>query len=153
MIDLCKIFGVEEGEEFKFEDSIDNKYSISGNKLVYYDKDYKKWRESSRCWRINKICDLNLEVTKLPKKKEFTDDELAIMRSLPKKYEWIARDKGNDELWLYQRKPKKNNYGNWDVNGDWYILHLFNHLFNSIQCEDEEPVFIDDYVERGAENE
>jgi hypothetical protein len=30
-------------------------------------------------------------------------------------------------------------------------LSIFNHVFNSIKWEDEEPVFIDDYVERGGE--
>ena len=91
------------------------------------------------------------EIIKLPKKKEFTDDELAIMRSLPKEYKWMARDLGTDYVITFEEKPRKNEYGNWVSEGDYCVLILFNHLFQNITTEDEEPVYIDDYVERGGE--
>lgn len=148
MIDLCKIFGVEEGEEFKINEFPfkTNKYKVYKNELQFKTEYDDIWRLSNM--EINYI--VNCEVIKLPKKKEFTDDELGIMRSLLKKYEWVARD-NDGELYIFRSyKPKKEN-GYWDNKGLFRKLALFNHIFNSIQWEDEEPVFIDDYVERGAE--
>ena len=146
MIDLCKIFGVEEGEEFKIDKYKNNKYRIiDGNLEREYMTNY--WDASTL--EINDI--VSCEVIKLPKKKEFKDDELAIMRSLPKEYKWMARNLGTDYLITFEEKPRKNEYGNWVSEGDYCVLILFNHLFQNITTEDEEPVFIDDYVERGGE--
>lgn len=150
-IDLCKLLGVEEGEEFKLKlFGAIGKYRLKNGKLEYYDDFINKWVESTIS--INDI--LESEIIKLPKKKQFTDDELCILRNIDKKYKWITRDKvckdeyddyGN--LNIYLGKPNKDavswlpydNYG--DFNG-------YNHLFQAIKWDDEEPVYIDDYVER-----
>jgi hypothetical protein len=151
MIDLCKIFGVEEGEEFKIKGrdySTRTTFKIQDNKLF-----------SSCCGltgesglQLNDLDDVE-EVIKLPKKKEFTGDELCILRNIDKEYKWIARD-DDGKLCMYTEKPLKRETV-WTATKNAYIteLYCFNHLFNSIQWEDEEAVFIDDYVERGAENE
>ena len=143
-IDLCKIFGVEEGEEFKIKG---RDYS---NKTTFKIQDNKLF--SSRCGltgecglQLNDLDDIE-EIIKLPKKKEFTDDELAIMRSLPKEYKWITRD-DDGELYIFDKKPKNIN-GIWDNYDRIRDFDFFEHLFKSITSEDEEPVFIDDYVER-----
>jgi hypothetical protein len=145
MIDLCKIFGVEEGEEFRLSKS-NNNYRIYNNKLHYYDDYYDRWEKSHLDFNVV----ANMEVIKLPKKKEFTDDELCILRNIDKESKWIARDESNN-LYIYKNKPTKiNRY--WDVEyGERQRLKVFSHLFQSIQWEDDEPVFIDDYVERGGE--
>jgi hypothetical protein len=149
MIDLCKVFGVEEGEEFKFKlGEAYYKYIISCNELVYYDENKKEWVKSCKPIIINDLPKLN--IIKLPKRKEFTDDELCILRNIDKESKWIARDESNN-LYVYKNKPTKiNRY--WDVEyGERQRLKVFSHLFKSIQWEDEEPVYIDDYVERGVE--
>ena len=151
MIDLCKIFGVEEGEEFKFaDDGLKHCiYKIEDNVLRVRNPTFK----SNRGY-LNSTIHLNtavtIEVVKLPKKKEFTDDELAIMRSLPKEFKWMARDNSKNELCIYRVKPEKD-CECWDSEMACMYLDMFNHIFQSIQWEDEEAVFIDDYVERGAE--
>ena len=147
-IDLCRIFGVEEGEEFKIKGrDYGNRtiFKIQGNQLF-----------SSCCGltgesglQLNDLDDVE-EVIKLPKKKEFTDDELAIMRSLPKEFKWMARDNSGNELCIYRDNPKKH-CECWNSTMACMRLHMFSHLFNSITWEDEEAVFIDDYVERGVE--
>ena len=149
MIDLCKLFGVEEGEEFKFGNRIYNDlvYKVSNNILWSKCEDGKDFTRSTLY--INELLIVK-DIIKLPKKKQFTDDELAIMRSLPKKYEWVARDLDGTLYAFYFRKPKKEN-GSWDNAGRYRKLGLFGHLFNSITSEDEEPVYIPDYVERGVE--
>ena len=136
-IDLCKLFNVEEGEEFKLSKS-DLTHRINNNKLeVLYEG---LWGYTAIAF--NKVA--TSEITKLPKKKEFTDDELCILRNIDKEYKWVARDE-DGSLCLYYEKPKKSGY-KWA--GKYKEIDMFDHLFNSILWEDEEPVYIDDYVER-----
>lgn len=152
MLDLCKIFGVEEGEEFKFCEYGDI-YFIQNGYLYFIDvdsiekKSYSNIKKS--CLNINDVAGKN--IIKLPKKKEFTDDELCIFRLIPKEYEWCARDKSKT-LFLYKNKPIKDNsfIGMWiDRNVDNSLnLKAFSHLFQSISYKDEEPIYIPDYVAR-----
>ena len=139
-IDLCKIFGVEEGEEFKMEGiciDVNSVYLIKNNMLCFKDK------LPLSCLYVNDLPNIS-KIIKLPKKKEFTDDELCILRNIGRKYKWIARDK-DTQIFVFENKPKRINdvWKNYD-----FKAFPFNHLFNSITWEDEEPVFIDDYVER-----
>lgn len=78
-----------------------------------------------------------------------TNDEKAILRSLPKEYKYIARDK-NGNLWIYSHSVKK------DTNA-WYMFEeyivtdcigftLFNKLFQFIKWEDEEPYSIEELL-------
>ena len=149
-IDLCKLFGVEEGEEFKLKlfGGI-GKYRLKNGKLEYYDDFINKWVESTIS--MNHI--LDSDIIKLPKKKQFTDDELCILRNIDKKYKWIARDKSGD-IFGFEEKPKKDKYV-WLCEEYDYCLDNtccidgFNQsLFDQILWEDEEPIRIDDYVER-----
>ena len=141
MLDLCKIFGVEEGEEFKI-DGYEDIYFIE-NGYLYYIGDYG---EKKSYLNINDVAGKN--VIKLPKIKEFTDDELCILRNIDKKYKWIARDESGS-LCIFDEKPKKSEEM-WDnvTHSDFIELNCYNNLFNSINWEDEEPIYIDDYVER-----
>lgn len=83
-IDLCKLFGVEEGEEFKIELS---KVYISG--FIYRVKGNKlEWTENKTDFYqttllLNDVVNIT-KVIKLPKKKEFTDDELYILNNIDK---------------------------------------------------------------------
>lgn len=142
-IDLCKIFGVEEGEEFRIVKA-KTRYRFYNNSLQVFDTDLEEWRKSSIMFNYV----ISSDIIKLPKKKEFTDDELCILRNIDKKYKWIARDE-DGRMSAYENKPKKSELGYWKSGiGEWHCIGLFKHLFNSIQWEDEEPIFIDDYVER-----
>ena len=141
MLDLCKIFGVEKGEKFKI-DGYEDIYFIE-NGYLYYIGDYG---EKKSYLNINDVAGKN--VIKLPKKKEFTDDELCVLKNIDKKYKWIARDKSGN-LCIFDEKPNKNEEI-WDnvIRSDFIELNCYNSLFNSILWEDEEPVYIDDYVDR-----
>ena len=73
-IDLCKLFGVEEGEEFKLvSDNSESKYIIVDNILNLVIDNRKPYVSELT---INDINDYKLKIIKLPKKKQFTDDEL-----------------------------------------------------------------------------
>ena len=138
-IDLCKLLGVEEGEEFKIK-GYEYTYIIKKQFLYILNEDRYSHLE------VNDL--VNKEIIKLPKKKEFTDDELCILRNIDKEYKWIARDESGS-LCIFYEKPKKSEEM-WDnvICSDFIELGCFNNLFNSINWEDEEPIYIDDYVER-----
>ena len=94
---------------------------------------------------------VNKEIIKLPKKKQFTDDELCILRNIDKKYKWITKDKSG-LICTFVSKPIKTEKfwaGGWSDGASYASLEAFeNSLFNSILWEDEEPIYVDDYVER-----
>lgn len=138
-IDLCKLLGVEEGEEFKIK-GYEYTYIIKKQFLYILNEDRYSHLE------VNDL--VNKEIIKLPKKKQFTDDELCILRNIDKKYKWIARDKSGS-LCIFDEKPKKSEEM-WDnvICSDFIELNCYNHLFNSIKWEDEEPIRIDEYVDR-----
>lgn len=147
-IDLCRLFGVEEGEEFKVDAYVNwfsnFKYKIRDNTLLH-----SKLRENDFT-----VCSLSLnelkyikEIIKLPKKKQFSQDTLNFFKMIDKKYKWIAKDK-DGEVCIYINKPKKE-----DVSWDNFSLYkpldiIKDSLFDEILWEDEEPIYIDDYVER-----
>ena len=128
-IDLCKLFGVEEGEEFKLKlFGAIGKYKLKNGKLEYYDDFINKWVESKIS--INDI--LESEIIKLPKKKQFTDDELCILRNIKSEINTLGR---NINGTIYVTSDYGKSY-----------LKLFNNLFQSLDIGEE--IIIDGYVER-----
>lgn len=88
----------------------------------------------------------------IPLKYQFSEDEKTILRNIDKKYKWIARDK-NSNLYAYEAKPNKNTFmEKWRSEGFAPNLDIFfNHLFQFIKWEDDEPVEISKIIE-GNEN-
>ena len=145
MIDLCRLFGVEEGEEFriKHKKCVRFIYKIVGDSLMFRGKEEKDFWFSDLS--VNALLEIE-NIIKLPKKKEFTDDELCILRNVDMWYKWIARSKGH-VITLHNDKPYKD-HNIWNSINSEAEINVFNHLFQSIKWEDEEPVCIDNYVER-----
>ena len=143
-IDLCKLLGVEEGEEFKREGSnYDYRYRVYNNRIQHFDEVLKIWEYSTLT--VNALA--TSEIIKLPKKKQFSQDTLNFFKCIDKKYKWIAKDK-DGEVCIYINKPKKE-----DVSWDNFSLYkpldiIKDSLFDEILWEDEESIYIDDYVER-----
>ena len=139
-IDLCKLFGVEEGEEFKIY-GYEAIYFIQ-NGYLYFIGDYG---EQKSYLNINEVVGKN--IIKLPKKKEFSQDTLNFFKCIDKRWRYIAKDK-NGTISAFGSKPTKKercwlNYEGFDC------LDVFkDSLFDEILWEDEEPIYIDDYVER-----
>ena len=139
-IDLCKLFGVEEGEEFKIY-GYEVIYFIQ-NGYLYYIGDCG---EKKSYLNINDVAGEN--IIKLPKKKEFSQDTLNFFKCIDKRWRYIAKDK-NGTISAFGSKPTKKercwlNYEGFDC------LDVFkDSLFDKIKWEDEEPIYIDDYVER-----
>lgn len=146
-IDLCKLLGVEEGEEFKRDDSkIYYKYRVHNNIIQHFDEVLKIWEYSTLS--INAL--VTSEIIKLPKKKEFSQETLNLFKLVDKTYKWVAKDM-NENVYAYEEKPRKGStywlYGKGIKCGA--ISNCFNQsIFDQIHWEDEEPVCIDDYVDR-----
>ena len=144
-IDLCKLLGVEEGEEFKIY-GYEAIYFIQNGYLYFIDIDST---EKKSYLIINDVVGKN--IIKLQKKKEFTDNELFILKNIDKKYKWIAKDK-NGLICTFVSKPIKTErfWSDGWSNGESYasLEAIKNSLFTEIKWEDEEPIYIDDYVER-----
>ena len=145
-IDLCKLLGVEEGEEFKLENT---NYD---DRVIFKIQDDVLFNGFSGEGLTKSLITLNdiskVTVIKLPKKKEFTDDELCILRNIDKKYKWVARDKDGG-VCIFSEKPYREDdaWGN-EIHTPYNDFNCYNHLFDQILWEDEEPIRIDDYVER-----
>lgn len=78
-------------------------------------------------------------------KPHLTKDEEAILRNLPKKFKYIARDK-DEELYLYKAKPVRSE-SIWNCLDKNYIkLSVFNHMFKFIKWNDEEPYNIEELL-------
>ena len=71
-----------------------------------------------------------------------TEDEKVILRNVPKKYKYIARDKSG-LIFLFSKKPSKCDYS-WIGYND--IAFPFGHLFQFIKWEDEEPYSIEELL-------
>ena len=146
-LDLCKLFGVEEGEEFKleYEDYTSNRVHKIDDNTFYVLCEGKFLKDNISVETIKRITN----IIKLPKKKQFSQDTLNFFKCIDKKWKYIAKDE-NNFVAVYEEKPEKKD-GYWDFNWefDWSRLTFFNQsLFDQILWEDEEPVYIDDYVER-----
>ena len=125
MLDLCKILGVEEGEEFKIY-GYEAIYFIE-NGYLYYIGDYG---EAKSYLIINDVVGKN--IIKIPKKKQFKDDELCILRNIKSEINTLGR---NINGTIYVTSDYGKSY-----------LKLFNNLFQSLDIGEE--IIIDDYVER-----
>lgn len=79
-----------------------------------------------------------------------TDDEKTILKNVDKQYEWIARQKSGG-LILYKDNPIKSEaLGNWLNTEEFSFFQHFNHLFQFIKWEDDEPCNIDDLLKRNG---
>lgn len=80
-----------------------------------------------------------------------TDDEIVILKNIDKQWKWIARDK-NGKLFLYANKPCKSEAGEgWFYRtGDFDSLIFFDHLFQFVNWEDEEPYSIGELLRQNG---
>lgn len=83
-----------------------------------------------------------LEKSRNAKKWKFTEDEKMILKKLPRKYKYIARD-AQKELRVFAKKPIKTAspfgsqyWSSYCISEDFGI---FNHKFKCIQWSDSEP--------------
>ena len=80
-------------------------------------------------------------------KPKLTDDEITILKNIKKRFKYIARDEDNN-IFLYEEKPRKKDYG-WRLDDrDAYFVdfYMFDNLFQFVKWEDNEPYLIEDLL-------
>lgn len=110
------------------------------------DDDYCENHNCGECdFYKNKEEILKILLSQHKEKPKLTDDEKAILRNIEPKFKFIARDE-DGELYVYREKTIKK--------GDIWTDHCgnanfraFNHLFQFVKWEDEEPWNISDLLE------
>lgn len=126
----------------------ENKLALS---LLNYNEHLKYLGDDNNDFDIVAVYELN-EVWKR-EEPMITEDEKAILRNLPAEYKWITRDE-DSKLYIYQDKPEKCVDVWMSGRGSMFLpcdqryspLYLFNHLFQMIRWEDDEPWKIEDLL-------
>ena len=92
-------------------------------------------------------------VSSMSKNGLLTKDERVILRNIPKKYNWIVRDKDGD-LYVFEERPKQDCFHHWCsrdlLDGDYFGL-FFNSMFMSIT--QNEPYNIEELLKGECGNE
>lgn len=134
------------GLKFLFLDRHKSLVELTGvgcTDIDYYDENLTRSsrQESYDIMKVYKdyTCKELLWERKDPK---ITEDETVILRNVPKHYEWIARD-NDGHLHIYASKPKKG-LTIWADTG--LPMVTFDHLFQFIKWEDEEPYSIEELL-------
>ena len=134
---------------FTFHDEEDIFVDLTGDGYYYFEslyfntnyknsdivimKVYKDYTCKELLWERNE---------KEKQKPELTEDEKVILKNIPKKYKYIARDK-NGLIFLHSKKPSKYDYS-WIGYND--IAFPYYHLFQFIKWEDDEPYLIEELL-------
>lgn len=110
-----------------------------GKYLVEIEKEYCAKHECKECYKefYEWLNQEHKEVIKI------TEDEKAILRNLPKKYKWIARDE-DCGLYLFEDYPYKTK-NDWDSDS-FNNLNIYSNLFKFIKWSDAEPYSIEELL-------
>ena len=112
--------------------------------IDYYDENLTRSsrQESYDIMKVYKDYTCKELLWKRKEKPQPTEDEKIILKNIPKKYKYIARDK-NGLIFLHSKKPSKYDYS-WIGYND--IAFPYYHLFQFIKWEDEEPYSIEELL-------
>lgn len=69
-----------------------------------------------------------------------SDEERVILSNISEEFNYIARD-FNGSLYIYQGKPEKRSI-QWAAKGTCKHIYFYNHSFQNVKWEDEEPLKI-----------
>lgn len=136
MLDLCKLLGVEEEQNFRVNDTYaDGIYRIKNNKVQFYDVWAKDFSDSSLSF--NEIAGKEIIIVK---KYKLTKNTYTLLSML--KFDWIAKDENGDVYVFPYRPDKKDSI--WDGCSDIYFSnHAYKNLdFSFLHWEDKEPTII-----------
>ena len=72
---------------------------------------------------------------------QLSHDEYVILKNVSERFKWIVRHDSGGYLWLFVNRPTKEGYCTWIDLEEYDDEHfdVFNHLFQFIKKEDEEP--------------
>ena len=146
-LECGNVVELRNGLKFLFLDRHKSLVELTGvgcTDIDYYDENLTRSssQESYDIMKVYKDYTCKELLWERKEKPKPTYDEKIILRNLPKKYKYIARDK-NGLIFLYAKKPSKCEYS-WG--GCKYMLLPLEHLFQFIKWEDDEPYSIEELL-------
>lgn len=136
MLDLCKLFGVKKGQEFRIDNYI---YRIKNNTLQYYDGWDKVFYDSRLPFNV--IKDAKITIIKKYKLTQNTYNLLTLMND----NWWLAKNK-NGQVFAHYIKPDKDETF-WYGRGNGCTNMYFEKAnFSFLDWEDEEPLQVKDIL-------
>lgn len=80
-------------------------------------------------------------------KPTLSEAERVILENIDKDYKWISRDR-DKKLYIYTVKPSRSTlFNNWNlIEGKAGSMSTFNHLFQFITWQDDEPYNIEELL-------
>ena len=147
-LECGNVVELRNGLKFLFLDRHKSLVELTGvecTKIDYYDENLTRSsrQESYDIMKVYKDYTCKKLLWERKEKPKPTYDEKIILRNLPKEYKWIARDK-NGCLYVYASKPEKV-ITIWEGSG--LPMIPFDHLFQFIKWEDDEPYLIEELLE------
>lgn len=148
-LEIGNVIALRNGYKFVYHQS-GNGFSLDGKFICHdvlraYDENYEEINASKEYDIIRVYSDYTLKKVLWKREEIISEDEKVILRNIPKEYKYIARDKSG-LLYVYKDKPQKTKYYWESSKGDVENLMVFNHLFECIKWEDEEPYLISDLL-------
>ena len=147
---IAKELGVEIGEEFEICTG------YNAQRFKFENNGLKKYLPALNAWggediALSLLLNGYYKIKKLPPKPKLTEVERVILENLPKECKYITRENenANNDLLIHRTKPKKLTVV-WSDYSLEYYLDAFNHLFQFIKWEDEEPYNIQELLEEYA---
>lgn len=119
-----------------------NNWEVYNNETCYTNKGCYADVDCYEGWI--KIYEFEDVILPKPPKWTFTEDEKVILRNITKEFNWIARDNSGD-LYIYDIKPTKRECA-WGFTYKCDSLRVFNHLFQTIKWQDNEPCEFRKYI-------
>ena len=146
-LNIGNVVELRNGLKFLFLDRHKSLVELTGvgcTDIDYYDENLTRSsrQESYDIMKVYKDYTLTELLWERKEEPKPTEDEKIILKNIPKKYKYIARDRSG-LIFLFSKKPSKCDYS-WIGYND--IAFPYYHLFQFIQWEDEEPYLIEELL-------
>lgn len=134
----------------KMQNMSDEEISSNFNNVVIISREKRCYDLKTKCHKDG--CKKCITLWLKSEHKEpitLSEAERIILENINKEYKWIARDK-DGELKIYNgEKPTKEQVDWHDVNLRYMYISFFNHLFQFITWNDEQPYNIEELLKCG----
>ena len=139
---LSKILGVPEGREFKFNTD-KGVFKIEGNRC-YIKNRYSNWDFATHNFNVLDMITHPELIKLIPEKPTLTDQRItAIKDGIEEGTPWATRDKGDDLVYFWEKKPTYNGEG-------FYIgspYSVTSGSFYDFITYENSPVYLPDLIE------
>ena len=133
------------------------KYINGISELLSGDLEYYCDEKSCKKCDFNGLCNMSKQElidyfsSEVPEN-HLSDNEYNILKNVNEEYKYIARDDVGNELYVYGKEKPEKMDRKWRYSNLNDSLKPFNHLFQFVKWEDDEPYEISKLIEAYEEN-